>query len=107
MGCPVCPECIWQLILPSFPHFIDRLLQNVLDLLVRGFFLAVGLLVVWSCNVVLCPKLLQEFSEGTINEMGPSITYRHSWSPEMWEDDLMKHLAGMVGIGSSACVDGC
>ena len=74
----------------------------MLDLLVGGFWLAIGRWVVWSCDVMLCLKLLQEFLEGAINEMGPSVTYHHSWSPEMWEDDLMKHLAGMLGIGSSA-----
>ena len=49
---------------------------------------------------MLCPKFLQEVPEGPINEMGPSVTYDHFWSPEAWEDDHMKHLAGMLGIGN-------
>ena len=51
---------------------------------------------------MLYSKLYQEVSEGLINEMRPSVTYDHPWSPEAWEDDLMKHLTGMLGIGSSA-----
>ena len=44
----------------------------------------------------------RKFRKGLINEMRPSVTYDHPWSPEAWEDDLMKHLMGMLGIGSSA-----
>ena len=51
---------------------------------------------------MLYPKLFQEVPEGLINEMRPSVTYDHPWSPEAREDDLMKHITGMLGIGSSA-----
>ena len=36
-------SAIKQHILPSFPHFVHRLLQNTLDLLVRSFCLSTGL----------------------------------------------------------------
>jgi hypothetical protein len=56
----------------------------------------------WSCDVILCPKLPQKVLEGLINEMRPSVTYDHSGRSEMREYDLVDHLSGMLGINSSA-----
>ena len=50
-GCSICPEYLGYHAIPSFPH--DILLQNVSDLLVRYFYLAIGLVVVWSNSPVV------------------------------------------------------
>ena len=42
-GCSICPECLGYHAIPSFPHGIPSLLQNISDLLVRCFCLAIGL----------------------------------------------------------------
>ena len=42
-GCSMCPECLGYHAIPSFPHGIHSLLQNISDLLVRCFCLAIGL----------------------------------------------------------------
>ena len=81
---------------------MHRLLQNILYLFVGCLCLSTGLRMVWCRDVVLYAKPLQEVSESRIDEMRPSVTYDHPWSPDAWEDDLMKHLMGMLGIGSSA-----
>ena len=36
---PICPKCIMDLVHPSYPHFLNSLLHNVLDLLIWGFWL--------------------------------------------------------------------
>ena len=51
-GCSMCPECLGYHAIPSFSHGIHNLLQNVSDLLVRCFCLAIGLGVVWSSSPV-------------------------------------------------------
>jgi hypothetical protein len=52
-GCSMCPECLGYHAIPSFPHGIHNLLQNVSDLLVRCFCLAIVLGMVWSSNSVV------------------------------------------------------
>ena len=92
---------VHQVTCSSIPsHGIYGLLQNVLDLLVRRFCLATRLAMIWSCNIVLYPKLFQEVSEGLINEMRPSVTYDHPWCSKAWENDLMEHFSGMLGVCS-------
>ena len=53
----VCPKCIRKLVLLTLPHFIDRLLQDIFDLLVRSLCLAAGLRMIRGGDVVLGPKL--------------------------------------------------
>ena len=52
-GCSMCPECLGYHAIPSFSHGIHNLLQNVSDLLVRCFCLAIVLGMVWSSNPVV------------------------------------------------------
>jgi hypothetical protein len=62
--------------------------------------LTTGLRVVWCGNVVLGAKLLEKASEGLINEMRPSVAYNHSLCSKTREDNLMEHLAGMLGMAA-------
>jgi len=52
-GCSICPECLGYHVIPSFPHGIRHLMQNVSDLLVRCFCLAIGLGMGWSSSPVV------------------------------------------------------
>ena len=52
-GCSICPECLGYHVIPSFPHGIRHLMQNVSDLLVRCFRLAIGIGMVWSSSTVV------------------------------------------------------
>jgi len=49
-GCSICPECLGYHAIPSFPHGIRYLLQNVSGLLVWCFCLAIGIGMVWSSS---------------------------------------------------------
>ena len=52
-GCSICPECLGYHAIPFLPHGIHYLLQNVSDLLVRCFRLAIGIGMVWSSSTVV------------------------------------------------------
>jgi len=52
-GCSIRLECLGYRAIPSFSHGIYYLLQNVSDLLVRCFCLAIGLGMVWSNSSVV------------------------------------------------------
>ena len=52
-GCSMCPECLGYRAIPSFPHGIHSLLQNVSDLLVKCFCLAIGIGMVRSSSLVV------------------------------------------------------
>jgi len=52
-GCPIGLVCLGYHTIPSFSHGIRYLLQNVSDLLVRCFCLAIGIGVVWSSSSVV------------------------------------------------------
>jgi hypothetical protein len=58
--------------------------------------------VVWCGDVVFGAELPKKASKGLINEMRPSVAYNHPQCSKTREYDLVEHLAGMLGIGSSA-----
>ena len=62
-GCLICPECLGYHAIPSFSHGIRYLLQNVSDLLVTYFCLAIGLV---KCEPSLPDMTLGNSKQGNV-----------------------------------------
>jgi len=51
---------------------------------------------------MLSPEFFEKVSEGSINEMRPSVTDYHHRCAKLWKDNLMKYFSGMLSIRSPA-----
>ena len=57
-----------------------------------------GLGVIRGRDVVPCPSFLEKVLKGQVNEVRPSVIDYHPWCAKPWEDNLVKHLMGVLCI---------